>query len=211
MERPYTFKDFVLHPRSHKSRVKGHLRLKMTYLPKNNGSEEENTEQAEELEPGWTVLDQPDAACQLPQQESSPLPPGWEERQDLVGRTYYVNHESRRTQWKRPTAQDNVAESDNSNIQLEAQHVFTHRRQISEEIENLDNRESPESWEIITEDEATTYSSQNSQPAPAQSSSEIQTQLAEELNTRLTIAGSSASGEPASSTDNSSRRGSLQA
>lgn len=33
-ERPYTFKDFLLHPRSHKSRVKGHLRLKMTYLPK---------------------------------------------------------------------------------------------------------------------------------------------------------------------------------
>ncbi|PNI69863.1 NEDD4L isoform 28, partial [Pan troglodytes] len=35
MERPYTFKDFLLRPRSHKSRVKGFLRLKMAYMPKN--------------------------------------------------------------------------------------------------------------------------------------------------------------------------------
>lgn len=58
------------------------------------------------FQPGWVVLDQPDAACHLQQQqEPSPLPPGWEERQDILGRTYYVNHESRRTQWKRPTLQ----------------------------------------------------------------------------------------------------------
>lgn len=35
---------------SHKSRVKGYLRLKMTYLPKTSGSEDDNAEQAEELE-----------------------------------------------------------------------------------------------------------------------------------------------------------------
>jgi len=52
-------------------------------------------------------LDQPDASNQpqQQQQESPPLPSGWEERQDILGRTYYVNHEFRRTQWKRPTAQ----------------------------------------------------------------------------------------------------------
>ncbi|XP_039430503.1 E3 ubiquitin-protein ligase Nedd-4 isoform X1 [Culex pipiens pallens] len=32
------------------------------------------------------------------------LPPGWEERQDAIGRTYYVNHVARTTQWERPTA-----------------------------------------------------------------------------------------------------------
>ncbi|XP_053614987.1 E3 ubiquitin-protein ligase Nedd-4 isoform X2 [Plodia interpunctella] len=32
-----------------------------------------------------------------------PLPPGWEERQDANGRTYYVNHIERSTQWERPT------------------------------------------------------------------------------------------------------------
>ncbi|XP_029869537.1 E3 ubiquitin-protein ligase NEDD4 isoform X1 [Aquila chrysaetos chrysaetos] len=212
MERPYTFKDFVLHPRSHKSRVKGHLRLKMTYLPKSNGSEEETTEQAEELEPGWIILDQPDDASQpqQQQQESPPLPSGWEERQDILGRTYYVNHEFRRTQWKRPTAQDNVAAADIGSVQLEAQHVFTHRRQISEDTENLDNRDSPESWEIITEDEATMYSNQNLQIPPSQSNCDIQTHLAEELNTRLTTSGSSATGQSAAYTNHSSRRGSLQ-
>uniref|UniRef100_A0A452HG23 E3 ubiquitin-protein ligase n=1 Tax=Gopherus agassizii TaxID=38772 RepID=A0A452HG23_9SAUR len=209
MERPYTFKDFVLHPRSHKSRVKGHLRLKMTYLPKNNGSEEENTEQVEDLEPGWIILDQPDAACQQ-QQESPPLPPGWEERQDILGRTYYVNHESRRTQWKRPTAQDNLADVDNGNIHLEAQHAFTHRRQITEEAENLDNRDSPESWEVITEDEATMYSNQNLQTLLPQSSSDMQSHLAEELNIRLTISGSPATGQSTSCSNHSSRRGNLQ-
>ena len=30
------------------------------------------------------------------------LPPGWEERQDANGRTYYVNHVARSTQWDRP-------------------------------------------------------------------------------------------------------------
>ncbi|XP_049816790.1 E3 ubiquitin-protein ligase Nedd-4 isoform X2 [Schistocerca nitens] len=32
-----------------------------------------------------------------------PLPAGWEERQDANGRTYYVNHIARSTQWERPT------------------------------------------------------------------------------------------------------------
>ena len=31
------------------------------------------------------------------------LPNGWEERQDTNGRTYYVNHNTRTTQWERPT------------------------------------------------------------------------------------------------------------
>lgn len=34
-----------------------------------------------------------------------PLPPGWEERQDANGRTYFVNHVARSTQWERPTFQ----------------------------------------------------------------------------------------------------------
>uniref|UniRef100_A0A663EAM4 HECT-type E3 ubiquitin transferase n=1 Tax=Aquila chrysaetos chrysaetos TaxID=223781 RepID=A0A663EAM4_AQUCH len=186
MERPYTFKDFVLHPRSHKSRVKGHLRLKMTYLPKSNGSEEETTEQAEELEPGWIILDQPDDASQpqQQQQESPPLPSGWEERQDILGRTYYVNHEFRRTQWKRPTAQY-VFWPENSSLILISCFFFIFFLK---------------SWEIITEDEATMYSNQNLQIPPSQSNCDIQTHLAEELNTRLTTSGSSATGQSAAYT-----------
>lgn len=204
IERPYTFKDFLLHPRSHKSRVKGHLRLKMTYLPKNNGSEEDNGEQSEDVEPGWEILDQQDTSgtCrQLPV-----LPPGWEERQDNLGRTYYVNHETRTTQWHRPTAQDSQAEAEQrQTINHEAHHAFTNRRQISEAASH-ERRESPDSWEIITEDETTLYNnhSQQSPPPPhspiEHSVCDIQTPLADELSRRSSITVQS----------HSSRRGSAQ-
>lgn len=46
--RIHIFFVFVFH-RSHKSRVKGHLRLKMTYLPENPGSEEDTTAHTEEV------------------------------------------------------------------------------------------------------------------------------------------------------------------
>uniref|UniRef100_A0A665U6V6 E3 ubiquitin-protein ligase n=1 Tax=Echeneis naucrates TaxID=173247 RepID=A0A665U6V6_ECHNA len=102
-ERPYTFKDFLLHPRSHKSRVKGHLRLKMTYLPNSIGSEEETAEQTEDTDPGWEHLESQDMSGLRQSQVLPPLPSGWEERQDNLGRIYFVNHESRTTQWQRPT------------------------------------------------------------------------------------------------------------
>ncbi|CAO2634374.1 E3 ubiquitin-protein ligase NEDD4, partial [Lemmus lemmus] len=211
MERPYTFKDFVLHPRSHKSRVKGYLRLKMTYLPKSNGSDDDNADQAEELEPGWVVLDQPDAASHLQHPpEPSPLPPGWEERQDILGRTYYVNHESRRTQWKRPSPEDDLSDAENGNIQLQAQRAFTTRRQISEEVDSADNRESPENWEIIRDDENAVYGGQAFQSPPS-GHVDSQAHLAEELDTRLAVYGNPATGQPVTSSNHSNRRGSSQA
>ncbi|XP_028627188.1 E3 ubiquitin-protein ligase NEDD4 isoform X2 [Grammomys surdaster] len=209
MERPYTFKDFVLHPRSHKSRVKGYLRLKMTYLPK-NGSEDDNGDQVEELEPGWVVLDQPDAATHLQHPpEPSPLPPGWEERQDVLGRTYYVNHESRRTQWKRPSPEDDLTDDENDDIQLQAQRAFTTRRQISEDVDSADNRESPENWEIVREDENTEYSDQAVQSPPS-SHVDVQARLAEEFDARLSVFGNPATSQPVTSSNHSSRGGSVQ-
>ncbi|XP_038210993.1 E3 ubiquitin-protein ligase Nedd-4 isoform X2 [Zerene cesonia] len=51
-------------------------------------------------EDDWVVVD----ATQLPFTiGGDPLPPGWEERQDANGRTYYVNHVARSTQWERPS------------------------------------------------------------------------------------------------------------
>ncbi|CDK27351.1 unnamed protein product [Kuraishia capsulata CBS 1993] len=38
------------------------------------------------------------------------LPPGWERRTDDYGRTYYVDHNSRTTTWKRPTLDQSEAE-----------------------------------------------------------------------------------------------------
>lgn len=41
------------------------------------------------------------------------MPPGWEERQDANGRTYYVNHVARTTQWTHPaTTTGNVLNED---------------------------------------------------------------------------------------------------
>uniref|UniRef100_A0A3Q3GIA1 HECT-type E3 ubiquitin transferase n=1 Tax=Labrus bergylta TaxID=56723 RepID=A0A3Q3GIA1_9LABR len=135
-ERPYTFKDFLLHPRSHKSRVKGHLRLKMTYLPKNSGSEEETPDQTEDTtDRDWEFLEGQDMSGPRQSQLLPALPPGWEERQDNLGRTYFVHHESRTTQWQRPTMQ-------RPNNNMEA-HTFTTRRQISDHEENTTG-ESPE-------------------------------------------------------------------
>ncbi|XP_069838556.1 E3 ubiquitin-protein ligase NEDD4 isoform X2 [Dendropsophus ebraccatus] len=207
LERPYTFKDFILHPRNHKSKVKGHLRLKMTYLPKNSGSEDENTEQGEEVEPGWVILDQPDPSYHQQQQELSPLPPGWEEKQDILGRTYYINHQFKRTQWQRPTIQDGNAGPESGSAQLEAQRAFTTRRQISEDTEAPEARDSPESWEIITEDDATIYSNHSNQPTAG---NDIQVQVTDELTTRLHISGNVTSGRHNSNTAHSSRRENLQ-
>nr|XP_020462773.1 E3 ubiquitin-protein ligase NEDD4 isoform X2 [Monopterus albus] len=165
-DRPYTFKDFLLHPRSHKSRVKGHLRLKMTYLPKSSGSEEERADHTEDVDPGWELLESQDMSGPRQSQRLPPLPPGWEERQDNLGRIYYVNHESRTTQWQRPTMQDRDLEIQRrQNNNAEVEHAFITRRQISDPEENT-TRESPESWEIITEDESTLYHSGNQLTSP---------------------------------------------
>jgi len=40
------------------------------------------------------------------------LPPGWEERQDFNGRTYYVNHVARTTQWQHPGSQEGPARTE---------------------------------------------------------------------------------------------------
>lgn len=70
-------------------------------------------------QPGWELLDISSALNEVgasgptntensqsvPSENPNvePLPPGWEERKDQQGRTYYVNHNSRTTQWARPS------------------------------------------------------------------------------------------------------------
>ncbi|KAL8615914.1 hypothetical protein ACOMHN_034590 [Nucella lapillus] len=114
--------NWVLRPRTAKSRVRGHLTLYLAYLPSENQSDAaEDTASGETEtanEPGWEMLDM-DAALNeagasgptntesseaAPSDNAEPLPPGWEERTDQFGRTYYVNHNSRTTQWARPTS-----------------------------------------------------------------------------------------------------------
>lgn len=64
-------------------------------------------------QPGWEVVDvengtEEQAAQPIvnPSTSSGSLPSGWEERQDANGRTYFVNHIARTTQWDRPAEWD---------------------------------------------------------------------------------------------------------
>ncbi|KAL4613358.1 E3 ubiquitin-protein ligase NEDD4 isoform X2 [Arapaima gigas] len=101
---------------SHKSRVKGHLRLKMTYLPRTGGSEDDGGEQSEDLDPGWEFLESQDMNGPQNHHVLPALPPGWEERQDNLGRTYYVNHNNRTTQWQRPTVPWEIITEDETTL-----------------------------------------------------------------------------------------------
>ena len=52
------------------------------------------------------------------------LPAGWERREDNLGRTYYVDHNTRSTTWTRPSSHYNAAEQRNqmeANMQVERQ------------------------------------------------------------------------------------------
>ncbi|XP_061737738.1 E3 ubiquitin-protein ligase NEDD4-like isoform X3 [Nerophis ophidion] len=133
-QRPYSFKDFLLHPRSHKSRVRGHLRLKMTYMPKNPGSNEETTDLIDDTDqPEWELLEPQDMSGPMHCHPAPALPPGWEERQDNLGRTYYVHHESRTTQWRRPSLQDSSTDTlRRQNTTRQREQIYLTRRQISD-------------------------------------------------------------------------------
>uniref|UniRef100_A0A3Q2YKT6 E3 ubiquitin-protein ligase n=1 Tax=Hippocampus comes TaxID=109280 RepID=A0A3Q2YKT6_HIPCM len=106
------------------SRVKGHLRLKMTYIPRNPGSGEDSTDQSDNTDPPWDLLESQDMSGPMQSEQTPVLPPGWEERQDNLGRTFYVHHESRTTQWRPPT------------LQQRAENYIT-RRQISDPDETM--------------------------------------------------------------------------
>ncbi|XP_027763234.1 E3 ubiquitin-protein ligase NEDD4-like isoform X1 [Empidonax traillii] len=196
MERPYTFKDFLLRPRSHKSRVKGFLRLKMAYMPKNGGQEEENSDQRDDSEHGWDVVDSSDSASQRQEElPPPPLPPGWEEKVDNLGRTYYVNHNNRTTQWHRPSLIDVGSDSDNNirQINQEAAHRrFRSRRHISEDLEPepTESGDIPEPWETISEEASASGDSLSLSlpPPPASPVSRSSPQeLSEELSRRLQV------------------------
>lgn len=94
-----------------RSRVKGHLQLYLAYI--DDGGNEGNSGEQTPEEQGWEVvsIDNSSGQEESPAQPllvandgNDPLPEGWEERQDANGRTYYVNHNARTTQWERPTS-----------------------------------------------------------------------------------------------------------
>lgn len=102
-------KNCLLRPRSLKSRVRGELRLALSYISATTEDQSDDDEdvQADQDSGDWDLvaLDGPTAIVPDSPAVSlvEPLPAGWEERQDANGRTFYVNHQLRNTQWARPT------------------------------------------------------------------------------------------------------------
>ncbi|XP_011336946.1 E3 ubiquitin-protein ligase Nedd-4 isoform X2 [Ooceraea biroi] len=97
-------RNYVLRPRSQRSRVKGTLELYHAYISDSSNTENDNGDISDSG--GWELV-QPESNSPVEQAAditmvNRPLPPGWEERQDANGRTYYVNHIARFTQWERP-------------------------------------------------------------------------------------------------------------
>ncbi|GAB0096243.1 E3 ubiquitin-protein ligase Nedd-4 [Sergentomyia squamirostris] len=107
-------KSYQLRPRSARSRVRGTLDIYHAFIRDLDSTSETSD---------WEIVD--DGASNsdgsaTPLNASSlfgssgveALPQGWEERQDANGRTYYVNHIARTTQWERPTALTNSSQSE---------------------------------------------------------------------------------------------------
>ncbi|XP_069996036.1 E3 ubiquitin-protein ligase Nedd-4-like isoform X3 [Penaeus vannamei] len=122
-----------LQPRSARSRVKGHLQLYVAYIvddpPGSSGASGEQTPE----EAGWEVVsidnssgheESPAQPVLVPNDGQSPLPEGWEERQDANGRMYYVNHNARTTQWERPTSSQGNNEHERNQRLESAQNEF---------------------------------------------------------------------------------------
>lgn len=110
-------RNYVLRPRSNhssqRSRVKGTLELYHAYISDSSSIENDNGDVSDSG--GWELV-QPENNTPVEQAAditmvTRSLPQGWEERQDANGRTYYVNHIARFTQWERPEPDDTTATS----------------------------------------------------------------------------------------------------
>ncbi|XP_039759455.1 E3 ubiquitin-protein ligase Nedd-4 isoform X2 [Pararge aegeria] len=90
-----------------RSRVRGHIEVYHALV----GRAGEAAGAAPEPPPdGWELVEPaPQVGDVQPAIGGDVLPPGWEERQDANGRTYYVNHIARSTQWERPTLTRNIS------------------------------------------------------------------------------------------------------
>nr|XP_027196818.1 E3 ubiquitin-protein ligase Nedd-4-like isoform X3 [Dermatophagoides pteronyssinus] len=117
-------KQYTLQQRSQKSKVRGHLEIYHAYIDTPPTStttsssistldDDDGEETIDDIDNqnGWEMLNEPRTTNVDHHNRSTgsqeDLPNGWEERQDTNGRTYYVNHNTRTTQWERPTISHN--------------------------------------------------------------------------------------------------------
>ncbi|CAD7004493.1 unnamed protein product [Ceratitis capitata] len=107
--------SYSLRPRrsvgSAKSRIKGTLEIYHAFV-----HESGETSEGDAVDGEWEHMENISRGQFPSNANHEPLPSGWEERQDANGRTYYVNHTARTTQWERPL----FSATSNSNVNVEA-------------------------------------------------------------------------------------------
>ena len=93
--------EMKLVQRSARSRVRGHLHCQFMYSPLPGAvgpsTQEPLAEETELNDEQWMSVQN------VQEQDQSPLPEGWEEREDFSGRIVYVNHINRTVSLDRPT------------------------------------------------------------------------------------------------------------
>ncbi|KAH8266166.1 hypothetical protein KR038_007595 [Drosophila bunnanda] len=104
--------SYILRPRRSvgaKSRIKGTLRIYHAFIRETREQSEPSSGNSNS-DGEWEHVEATNASGETSAQPNpfptgghDALPAGWEERQDANGRTYYVNHTARTTQWERPT------------------------------------------------------------------------------------------------------------
>ncbi|KAK0425020.1 hypothetical protein QR680_008987 [Steinernema hermaphroditum] len=159
-------RNCVLNPRSKKSRVCGSLRLALSYTRTSGDVIAPLYARASEdvvalsyigpsEEPATTLRLSPSMAApprsptesRIASSAADILPEGWEERQDANGRTFYVNHILRTTQWQRPdvseaTEEQSVREDQIRRHQLEQRYMVTSEESpnnVQDHISAIDN------------------------------------------------------------------------
>ncbi|XP_017072043.1 E3 ubiquitin-protein ligase Nedd-4 isoform X5 [Drosophila eugracilis] len=102
--------SYTLRPRrsvgSAKSRIKGTLRIYHAFIRETREQSEPSSGNSDGEWEHVEATNSVESSAQpypFPNIGHDALPAGWEERQDANGRTYYVNHTARTTQWERPT------------------------------------------------------------------------------------------------------------
>lgn len=121
-EQPLLTKDYSLLKRSVLQRVRGNATVGLCYInaestvPRATSADSPSVSQAGFELINHTDLPESTTATSLP-----PLLPGWEERIDAAGRTYYVDHNTRTTTWIRPNSR-NTAVSQRPQPQISDRH-----------------------------------------------------------------------------------------
>ncbi|KAM7356683.1 E3 ubiquitin-protein ligase Nedd4 isoform 2-T3 [Cochliomyia hominivorax] len=108
--------SYPLRPRSAKSRIKGTLEIYHAFMHEQRETVDSTSNSGE-----WEHVENVSLTGTAQNTfningGNELLPPGWEERQDANGRTYYVNHTARTTQWERPT----ILNTNHANVSTEA-------------------------------------------------------------------------------------------